>query len=232
MHSRRTRAGGGQVVVMTLAAAEARGPPPNARQQPEDYDVMGFPQRDVNEVLERLPMPRPGRASLVCVEGLGGAGKSTLAVAMAEARADICVVHGDDFYGPEETDWRSWSPRDGSQRYFDHRCLERELLQPLRAGLLARFQRYNWPTNTLGEWIDIRPHGIVVVEGVYLLRQWLRPYWDFSIYVDTPRELRQHRLYARGENDEGWIARWAAAEDYYEAAEQPEQAADAIIKGY
>jgi hypothetical protein len=159
MHSRRTRAGGGQVVVMTLAAAEARGPPPNARQQPEDYDVMGGPQRDVTEVLERLPMPRPGRASLVCVEGLGGAGKSTLAVAMAEARADICVVHGDDFYGPEETDWRSWSPRDGSQRYFDHRRLERELLQPLRAGLLARFQRYNWPTNTLGNGSTYGPMG-------------------------------------------------------------------------
>jgi len=140
-------------------AAEARGPPPDAGQRPEDYDVMGFPLRDVNEVLERLPMPRPGRASLVCVEGLGGAGKSTLAVAMAEARADICVAHGDDFYGPEERDWRSWSPRDGCQRYFDHRRLERELLQPLRAGLLARFQRYNWPTNTLAEWIDIRPTG-------------------------------------------------------------------------
>jgi uridine kinase len=176
---------------------------------------MGFPLRDVNEVLERLPMPLPGRASLVCVEGLGGAGKSTLAIAMAEARADICVVHGDDFYGPEERDWRSWSPREGCQRYFDHRRLERDL-----------------PTSTLGEWVDIRPQGIIVVEGVYLLRRWLRPYWDFSIYVDTPRELRQHRLYARGENDEGWIARWTAAEDYYETAEQPEQTADAIIKGY
>jgi len=86
-------------------------------------------------------------------------------------------------------------------------------LRPLRAGLPARFQRYDWPTGTLGEWIGIRPPGSVVVEGVYLLRPWLRPYRDFSIYVDTPRELRQHRLHARGENDEDWIARWTAAED-------------------
>jgi len=86
-------------------------------------------------------------------------------------------------------------------------------LRPLRAGLPARFQRYDWPTGTLGEWIGIRPPGSVVAEGVYLLRPWLRPYRDFSIYVDTPRELRQHRLHARGENDEDWIARWTAAED-------------------
>jgi uridine kinase len=71
----------------------------------------------------------------------------------------------------------------------------------------------------------------VLVEGVYLLRRELRSYWDFSIYVDTPREVRQARLHARGENDEGWIKRWAAAEDYYEQAEQPVQAADLVVSG-
>ena len=197
-----------------------------------EYEAMGFPLADVHKVVERLPVPSHDRAKLVCVEGLGGAGKSTLAVALAEARADICLVHGDDFYGPEERDWRSWSPREGYQRYFDHRRLERELLQPLRAGLMARFQRYDWPTSALADWIDVRPEGIVVVEGVYLLRRWLRPYWDFSVYVDAPRDIRQARLYARGENDRGWLARWTAAEDYYEAAEEPGRSADVIIKGY
>jgi hypothetical protein len=40
-----------------------------------------------------------------------------------------------------------------------------------------------------------------------------------------------HGLYARGENDTGWIARWAAAEDYYERVEQPAQAADLVVSG-
>jgi uridine kinase len=181
-------------------------------------------------VLQRLPTT--GAPALVCIEGLGGAGKTTLARAIAARAENITLVHGDDFYGPEERDWRSWTPRQGYERYFDHRRLERELLRPLSAGQPATFQRYDWETNSLDNWVAVEPRGIVLVEGVYLLRQELRSYWDFSLYVDTPRNVRQARLHARGENDEGWIARWSAAEDYYEQLEQPAQAADLVVKGF
>ncbi len=76
------------------------------------------------------------------------------------------------------------------------------------------------------------PKGVVLVEGVYLLRADLRSYWDLSIYVDTPREVRLSRAYARGENDSGWIDKWAAAEDYYQAVEDPAQSADLIVRGW
>lgn len=186
----------------------------------------------VAEVLRRLPVPTKGQMTLVCVDGPGGAGKSTLARTLVDARSpDTTLVQGDDFYGPEERDWRSWTPREGHERYFDHRRLERELLQPLKRGDTASFQRYDWPRNSLDDWIEVQPCGIVLVEGVYLLREWLRPYWDFAVYVDTPREVRLSRLHARGENDEGWIARWAAAEDYYEAVEDPAGAADLVVCG-
>jgi uridine kinase len=191
------------------------------------------PSEDVvMAVLRRLPTSASETPTLVCIEGLGGAGKSTLARALAERSDDLTLVHGDDFYGPEERDWRSWTPRQGYQRYFDHRRVEHELLRPLKAGQPATFQRYDWASNSLDGWGTVEPRGIVLVEGVYLLRRELRAYWDFSIYVDAPRALRQMRLHARGENDEGWIERWAAAEDYYERVEQPGQAADLVVSGY
>lgn len=186
----------------------------------------------ITATLRRLPTPSATAPALVCVEGLGGAGKTTLAQALSARSGDITLVHGDDFYGPEERDWRSWSPRQGYQRYFDHRRLKRELLEPLKAASPASYQRYDWDTNTLDGWITVEPRGIVLVEGVYLLRRELRSYWDFAVYVDTPRDLRQQRLHARGENDPGWIARWAAAEDYYEQAELPAQAADLVVRGF
>ncbi len=117
----------------------------------------------------------------------------------------MIVVHGDDFYGPEQRDWQSWTPQQGYERYLDHTRLEHQLLGPLQAGRSARFQRYDWSGNTLGDWVAVAPAGLVIVEGVYVLRPRLRRYWDLAIYVDTPRELRQRRLYARGENDAGWI---------------------------
>jgi uridine kinase len=186
----------------------------------------------VEAALDRLSELRAG-LSLVCIEGLGGAGKSTLAEALAAALGgEAFVVHGDDFYGPEERDWRSWSPREGYERYFDHRRLEREVLRPLRSGGVARFQRYDWSSNTLDGWIDVEPRRLVVVEGVYLLRPELRAYWDFAIYVEAPGDLRQARLRARGENDEGWISRWTAAEDYYERVDRPREAADLVVNGH
>jgi uridine kinase len=183
-------------------------------------------------VLDGLASTTIGRLTLVCVEGLGGSGKSTLAEALVDARPDMQLVHGDDFYGPEGRDWRSWAPHEGYERYFDHRRLERELLQPIRRGDVARFRRYDWSSNALDGWIEVQPRGVVLVEGVYLLRDWLRPYWDFSVYVAAPRHVRLSRAYARGENDEGWIERWAAAEDYYVAVERPADAADIVVPGH
>jgi len=188
------------------------------------------------DVLARLPVPADATSEwryLVCIEGLGGAGKSTLADAIRRRYPGrVQVISGDDFYGPEERDWRSWTPRQGYQRYFDHKRLERELLRPLRAGAVARFQRYDWPSNTLADWVEVSPEGLIVVEGVYLLRRRLRRYWDFSVYVDTPPEVRLARMYARGENDPGWIGRWAAAEDYYERVEHPSAHADLVVSGF
>jgi uridine kinase len=190
------------------------------------------PKDVVRTVLARLLVPPALGTRLVCIEGFGGAGKTTLARALTACSDNITLVHGDDFYGPEERDWRSWTPRQGYERYFDHQRVESELLRPIKAGRPATFQRYDWKTRTLDGWITVEPRGIVLVEGVYLLRHELRWYWDFSIYVDAPREVRQARLHARGENDEGWIERWAAAEDYYERVEQPAQAADLVVSGY
>lgn len=175
---------------------------------------MGPNEDVITTVLQRLPTPSTDAPTLVCIEGLGGAGKTTLARTLAARLDNLTLVHGDDFYGPEERDWRSWTPRQGYERYFDHQRVDRQLLQPLKAGQRATFQRYDWDTNILDGWITVEPRGPVLVEGVYLLRPELRPYWDLAVYVDTPRDLRQSRLHARGGNDEGWIDRWAAAEDY------------------
>jgi uridine kinase len=168
---------------------------------------------------------------LIGIDGLGGAGKASLAAAISEARPDMQVVHGDDFYGPEERDWRSWTPRQGYERYFDRQRLAAELVRPLRRGEPGRFQRYDWVRNALADWVDIAPRGLVLAEGVYLLRPELRRLWDLTVFVDVPGRIRAARLHARGENDRGWIERWMAAENHYEQAHNPAGVADLVVSG-
>lgn len=183
------------------------------------------------EVLTRMPGPADGLPALVAIDGLGGAGKTCLAAAISAARSDLQIVHGDDFYGPERRDWRTWTPREGYQRYFDHRRLVAQLVQPLRRGEPGRFRRYDWDRNALAEWVDVAAHGVVLVEGVYLLRPELRPLWDLTVYVETPRRTRAARQHSRGETDPGWIERWMAAEDHYEQEHDPAGAADLVVTG-
>ena len=167
---------------------------------------------------------------LVLVDGLGGAGTSVLAAALA-GQLGAPVVCGDDFYRA------SAQPRhlgaEGIGASFDWRRLERQVLAPLSRGEDARYQRYDWDSDRLGEWVPVPGQDTVVVEGVYLLREELRRYASVSIWVETPRDARL----ARGIERDGeaarsrWIDEWMPAEDAYLSAMRPMAAATLVVDG-
>jgi uridine kinase len=169
---------------------------------------------------------------LVCIDGFGGSGKSALTGIIREVAEVSGVVAGDDFYGPEDDDWARFSPHEGYERFFDHQRLAREVLRPLSQGAHTRYQRYDWQNNKLGAWRELRAEGVVVVEGVYMLRPPLRKFWDLSIFVDTPWPVRLERQVSRGENSEDDIRVWTDAEKYYERTVDPASSADLVLKGY
>ena len=169
------------------------------------------------------------RPLLICIDGFGGSGKSTLAAEIRGVPGVSAVVEGDDFYGPADTDWAGFSPQEGYERFFDHERLAREVLRPLRRSEATRYQRYDWQRNALGEWVELRAEGVVVVEGVYMLRPQLREFWDLSIFVETPWPLRLDRQISRGENTEDDIRLWTDAEKYYERTVEPATHADLVL---
>lgn len=195
----------------------------------------------MDHVVALLRPDTPHRLRLACIEGPGGAGKSTLAAAVAahfraQDQAEITVVHGDDLFGRGERRWLDGHDPQGKGQpegydVFRHDRLQQELLDPLRAGRRGRFQRYDWSSDSLAEWLSTPPHGLVLVEGAYLLRRHLRRYWDVALFVRTPRSVRHARMHARNQNASGWIERWVAAEDAYLAAEDPAAAADLTVSG-
>lgn len=164
---------------------------------------------------------------LVGISGFGGSGKSTLARRLSEFLGNAPVVGMDDFW-QHEADIRSadWPA-------FDRRRLEAQVLQPMQAGKLARYQRYDWSQQSLGEWVTVPKHGYLIVEGISALHPNLMPYYGFSIWVDCPLEVAKERGLARGYSwgiDETtvWLERWMPNDADYFARYRPDLQASFI----
>lgn len=158
---------------------------------------------------------------LVGIDGGGGSGKSTLASALADAFDDATVVHIDDF-----ADWTD-------DANFDVSTFAERVIEPLLAGIVSKHQRYDWSTDTFGDWFEVSPGKLTIVEGVTALRSQLRKYWNVSIWVECPREIRLERGIARdGEAIRSkWVDLWMPGEDEYFEREKPQEAAGVMFDG-
>ena len=166
--------------------------------------------------------------TIVGIDGPGASGKSHLA-ANLDCRLDDCVVvHFDDFYLPDPE-------KSGHGRRFDWRRLERQVLNPASMGKPIRYQKLDWGSNRLSEWVSIPPPNYLIVEGVYCLRSELWSYYDFRILVSAPYSLRLDRGVERdGESQRSmWVDTWMPEESrYFASSTGPDESAiDAFVDG-
>lgn len=178
--------------------------------------------------LERRPL-------LVAIDGQGGAGKSTLARALVERLGDdrATVVEGDDFYRDmAETDREQLTPEEGVEEFFDWQRLRR-LMESVRAGQSElTYRPYDWVEGRLSDEPTAVPMpDVVIVEGVYSLREQLRDLVDLAVWVETSSEERLQRIRDRGENTDADIDRWEQAERAYVRSQDPAAVADVHIAG-
>jgi len=124
---------------------------------------------------------------IIAIDGLGGAGKSTLARRITSAISGAAHVEYDWFHLPQVE-------IEGSYR-FDYRRLTTEVLKPFRNGQGAfEFKRYNWgylsggPDGFADESISLRDVDLIVLEGCGVLFPQLSDLFDLKIWVDTPPE--------------------------------------------
>jgi uridine kinase len=161
--------------------------------------------------------PADMRTRVIAVDGPGGAGKSTLAAYLAR-ELDAVVVSTDDF-----ASWDNpidWWPE-----------LINKVLAPLAAGRKARYTPTSWGGPPKSD-VVIEPGGTVVLEGVSASREAFRPYLAYSIWIETPRDLRLRRGLARdGEGARDDWDRWMAEEDAYVEGEQPAEHVDVVLPG-
>ncbi len=121
-------------------------------------------------------------------------------------------------------------PELGPVRLVGVNALVAEVLEPIRDGTSARFQRYDWSTGRLGEWAEVRPASTVIVEGVYVSRGELRALFDLVVWVETSTDTRALRQ-AQRDDSPSWVDRWDAAERHYIERFEPASRADLVVRG-
>jgi len=161
-------------------------------------------------------LERRSRTLLIGIDGPGGSGKSTLARELAGLLDDATIIEFDDFYrSADERRLRSRGDADEIGGDFDWPRVLRSGTQPLAVNEAARYQRYDWDRDQLAEWHVVAPGGVVIVEGNYSTRDELRVYYDLTIWVDAPYDVRLRRGVERdGEVSRArWVNEWMPQEE-------------------
>jgi uridine kinase len=181
---------------------------------------------------------------IVGIDGLGGAGKTTVAKELRHAlelsNHKTILVHLDDHivethkrYGTGNDEWFEY--------YFlqwDIGLLETELFKKLHGSGSINLPFYHSPSDTVTtKAIHLDPSAIVLIEGVFLQREEWRRYVDFMVYIDCSHELRAERVLDRdfylGDHQarlDKYKRRYWLAEEYYVDEMNPIGSADYIYR--
>lgn len=182
---------------------------------------------DLAAIVRKAPR-LPGRPFILALDGRSGAGKSSLAAALA-ARIGASVIEGDDFYAGG-VELRGDSPQDRIDACIDW-SRQRQVLQALRAGQPAEWRAFDWdafdgrlryPPKKLS------PAKQVILEGVYSARPELADLIDLQVLVEVSPDIREARLLAREEPIGLWERQWHGAEEHYFQNVMPSQRFDLI----
>lgn len=188
-----------------------------------------------------------GKTVIVGIDGLGGAGKSSISEEIYEQLSKdnihIEVLHIDDFIHPKNIryndNYAEWECYYNLQWRYDY--LLENVINPIRkngkfTGLIELYDkdedRYERKS------VDIKEGSVVLIEGIFLQREELSQVFDYMIYIDVPESERLKRVLKRdgyiGTVDdikEKYENRYFPAERHYVNMYSPSKLADYVVKG-
>lgn len=145
-------------------------------------------------------LPRCGRVRIIAIDGLSGAGKTSLAAAVSAA-LDAPVVHMDHLY----PGWDGLAAAVG--------LLVERVLVPLARGEVAAYPIWDWHGDQWNGLIEVPPADVVIVEGCGSSVGPAGECAALRVWLEAPLAERMRRGLARdGETYQPHWERWAAQE--------------------
>lgn len=198
----------------------------------------------VAECIHLIPCPHPIR---VAIDGVDASGKTTFAnelgLILEHTQRQIIRASVDSFHLPKQERYSKgkFSPVGFYNCSYNYQALIENLLKPLgpsgdRHFKTAVFDLLNDrpispPTETA------QPNAILLLDGIFLLRQELIPFWDFTIYLHTDFDQSFSRGVARdasllGSEEQAarhYRMRYIPGQKLYQAEIHPRDKADILI---
>jgi uridine kinase len=188
---------------------------------------------------------RPDRRVRIAVDGIDGAGKTTL----ADALTPLVVGKGrpvirasvDDFHNPRSVRYArgKYSPDGFYLDSYDYDSFHRLLLEPFSAEGSGRYaaKRFDLDNDRPFD-LNLQqaaPTAALIVDGIFLHRPELRSCWDLSIFLTVDFDVSLPRGAARGPSFDAIDPtspphqRYVGGQKRYLAECTPEQQADIVI---
>ncbi|MGC4879367.1 uridine kinase [Micromonospora sp. DT43] len=197
----------------------------------------------LDDVADLVPTFLAPRCVRVAVDGVDGVGKSTfageLAAVLSGRGRHVVHVSADDFHHRRAV--RHRRGRDSPEGFwldsYDYEALVHNVLEPFGLGGSRRYRpaAHDLRTDEVlhPAWRTAAPGTVLIVDGLFLHRDEVVEFWDFSVFLDAPFAVTVARMAQRDgshpDPDHPSVGRYVGGQRLYFAACAPHERAEVVI---